>query len=345
VTAHIQSLTTPVFALLTGALTGVSLISPVAVRPAAAGHFCDIHDAPTVLERHVASHGGGLDFVDRAGRHWNLVLSTDDPIIAHQGSGTFHPAPEADVTAALDAVAYPGLSALGIDVFLLPYPRRESLASSAADGAIYLSPGVYPYAREPLHALVVHELGHVVHQRLLPDWDTAGWAKYRELRGLTDETIYHSRAAHRNRPREIFAEDFRALFGGAAANYSGSIENTDLRHPSEVPGLAEFFLGLIQSASAPAPVAVAAPVASPNPFVAATTLSLADGAFAADAIIDIVDVAGRLVRRLEAASDGADGKVGWNATDASGRRVPAGVYFAIVPGGPTRLVTRLVVAR
>jgi hypothetical protein len=344
VRAHILNPTPPVFALLVGASLGVLLQSPAAVRPAAAGHFCDIHDSGAVLESHVAPHGAGLDFIDRSGRHWELVMSTDDPIIAHKGSGSFHPADPSDVASALDAVAYPGLTALGIDVFLLPYPRRESLASSAGDGAIYLSPGVYPYAMEPLHALVVHELGHVVHQRLLPDWDTAGWAMYRELRGLTNASTYNSQAAHRNRPREIFAEDFRALFGGAAANYSGSIENTDLPHPSDVPGLEEFFLGLIQSAGAAASPPSAAPIASPNPFVAATTLSLAGVPVVDGAVVDIVDVSGRLVCRLDVPA-GGDSKVGWNATDASGRRVPAGVYFAVVPAAGGRLVTRLVVAR
>ena len=47
-----------------------------------------------------------------------------------------------------------------------------------------------------------------------------------------------------NRPHEIFAEDFRALFGGPTANYSGTIENPGLVHPGAVPGLAAFFLNL-----------------------------------------------------------------------------------------------------
>lgn len=342
---HIQWSTSPVFALLVGACSVVAFSSPVAVRPAAAGPSFQVHDASTVLETRVSGTGDQLSFVDRSGRHWNLVTSIEDPIIAHKGSGEFHAASTGQVMSALEAVSFPGIEQLGLEVFLLPYPRRECLPSSAHDGAIYLSPGVYPYASDPLHSLVVHELGHVVHQVLLPDWDTAGWARYRELRGLTNTAVYNNQAAHRNRPREIFAEDFRALFGGAAANYSGSIENGDIPHPTLVPGLAEFFLGLIQTASVEAALPAAAPVASPNPFVDATTLSFAGVALLPGTDVEIIDVAGRLVRHLDPAEGFGDGKVGWNGRDEQGRRVSAGVYFAVVRSVGGRLVTRLVVAR
>jgi hypothetical protein len=250
------------------------------------------------------------------------------------------------VEGALAGLAWPGLDHFDADVFLLPYPRRDLLPSSAGGGAIYVSPGVHPWSEGPLHALVVHEMGHLVHERFLPDSDLAGWKRYRELRGITDEAIYRANAAHRNRPHEIFAEDFRALFGGASANYSQSIENTDLIPPHQVPGLYEFMASLAGRAgvtvSAPAAPVLAA---APNPFRSATVLSIGQPVDAASAFdVDIVDVNGRLVRDLGSFEPGTD-KVGWNGRDAAGRPAAAGIYYALVTTGTARGVTRLVLAR
>src|SRR6185369_3380836 len=77
----------------------------------------------------------------------------------------------------------------------------------------------------------------------MPDDAADLWSRYRALRGIEDER-YCAGAAHADRPHEIFAEDFRALFGDALSNYSGTIENQALRDPSAVTGLAAFIASL-----------------------------------------------------------------------------------------------------
>ena len=312
----------------------------ISFLPAVSGAapLCRIYDADEVLKSHVRSDGGGLAFVDPTGRPWMLVASPDDPAILNRGSGQFHPAPLAEVERALDSITWSGTGLLSAEVFLLPYPRRELLPSSADDGSIYLSPGVYPYTVESSHALVAHEYGHLVHQRLLPDDDVAGWNRYRELRGLTDESVYNERAEHRNRPHEIFAEDFRALFGGSLANYSGSIENAGLSLPNLVPGLRQFFVDLADRGAAPtAPAALAA---APNPFVASTRLTLP--ALGVSARLEIVDASGRRVRRLDAA-DSSD--LAWDGRDDAGQPLPAGIYFARLTGAAATRSLKLVKVR
>lgn len=314
--------------------------------PATASHRCRIHAAPDVMVSWVTGSGANLEFTDMVGKEWALVTSTSDPVIGYAGSGSFHPASPDIVAGALADVSWPGMSHFVADLFLLPYPRRELLSSSADAGAIYLSPGVHPFSEGPLHSLTVHELGHLIHQEFLPDSDIQGWLQYRQLRGLTDTSKYYPSAIHKNRPHEIFAEDFRALFGGAKANYSDSIENSELTYPTLVPGLREFMAGLAGSAgvaqSAPPAISLAA---APNPFRESTTLNLGspidgDGL----AVIDILDAAGRLVCHLRPLAEGTD-KVGWNGRDAAGRPAASGVYYAHVVRGNASASTRLVLLR
>jgi hypothetical protein len=326
-------------------LSAASAAEPMA-PVAEASHGCRIHAADDVMATRVHASDDGLDFTDLRGQAWNLVTSTSDPAIAYPGSGSFHAATAAMVADAVDALAWPGMTSFNVDVFLLPYPRRQLLPSSAGGGAVYVSPGVHPWSEGPLHALVVHELGHLVHERYLPDSNVDGWKRYRELRGITDDSVYRAGAAHRNRPHEIFAEDFRALFGGALANYSHSIENTDLVPPHQVPGLYEFMAALAGQAGV-TPPAAAVPVlaAAPNPFRESTLLSIGGPVDAAAGFaVDICDVSGRLVRRLGAFEPGTD-KVGWNGRDDAGRPMAAGVYYAVVTTGAARATTRLVLAR
>jgi hypothetical protein len=174
------------------------------------------------------------------GRH-ELVESTDDPVVANPGDGSFHPFEEGQVRAALEEVRYP-LGALDVHVYLLPFPRRYGLDSAAAPGLILLSPGVRPLSPERQHAEFVHELGHVVHHAVMPGDDGRKWREFLRRRGVDPgASASYGRADH---PHEIFAEDFRALFGGANANYSGTIQNPSLVHPRDVPGLADFLVGL-----------------------------------------------------------------------------------------------------
>lgn len=252
----------------------------------AAGAAIAIHDAAETLREHCHTDAEGRLWLEAGGFRFELIASIDDPAIPNRGDGRFHPFDPAEVRAALDAVRFP-LEGIDAHVYLLPAPRRRGFESAAAPGLILLAPGVREVAREHQHAEVVHELGHVVHHARLPDHDVAGWARYRGLRGITGGA-YVAGAAHADRPHEIFAEDFRYLFGGALANHSGSIENAALALPDQVAGLADFFAGL---AGATPPVLAA----TPNPSRGAVEFH---GPARVRAPLDVFDAAGRRVATL-----------------------------------------------
>jgi hypothetical protein len=250
------------------------------------------------------------------GLEFELVTSVDDPVIANRGDGAFHPYDAAEVRRAFDDVNYP-LGGIGADVLLLPFPRRAGLESAAAPGLILLSPGTRPIPAEHQHAEAVHELGHVVQYARLPDHDVTGWERYRALRGIEDCDVYSSVSVHADRPHEIFAEDFRALFGGALANYTGTIENPELSPPSSVPGLESFLREL--AAAVPA----SALAAWPNPSRGHVSFAR----WQESGPVDVFDVSGRRLATL-APEGGADGvRWIWNGRDGQGRAV-VGVVFA-----------------
>ncbi len=69
---------------------------------------------------------------------------------------------------------------------------------------------------------------------------------------------------------------------------------------------------------------------APNPFVGGTTVAFRAGLDGGDDEVSIAihDVAGRLVRTLDAPSaNGAAGQVWWDGADALGRSVPGGIYW------------------
>src|SRR5262249_44059100 len=152
-------------------------------------------------------------------------------------------------------------------------------------------------------------LGHVVQYRWMPDSDER-WSDYRNRRGIEDATTYSAASVHADRPHEIFAEDFRALFGGALATYSGSIENARLQPPAAVAGLDGFFRALVSNA----PIASRLVVA--NPAHGAVTFALAQGVTAP---IDLFDVGGRRIATLAATASGAQTVWRWSGVDAGGR--------------------------
>src|SRR5438094_768111 len=61
----------------------------------------------------------------------------------------------------------------------------------------------------------------------MPDGDRR-WSEYRRLHEIGDASRYSHISEHADRTQESFDEDFRALFGGATACYSGTVENTSL---------------------------------------------------------------------------------------------------------------------
>jgi hypothetical protein len=215
-------------------------------------------------------------------------------------------------------VNYP-LDGLSAEIFILPYPRRAGLTSVAGPGLILLSPGVYPLPSEQQHSEFIHELGHVVQYARLPDQDAALWNRYRTLRGITDVSVYSDNAVHADRPHEIFAEDFRALFGGPLAHSTGNIENAALTPPAQIEGLADFMLNL---SGALLTVTLGA---HPNPSRGPVLFSRKGSATVA---LDLFDVAGRRLATVapEPIANGVRWK--WDGRDESGRLAGPGVVFA-----------------
>ena len=138
------------------------------------------------------TQGDGIYFrlfvVGPDGSRWELVTDIADPVIRNQGAGEFFPVDPAHVQAALDALTYP-LEGIQVEIFILPFPRRALLPSSAENHVIYLSPGVVPVANSKVHSLLAHEMGHVVHRAYLPDHDEDAWEAYRILRGIENTSI------------------------------------------------------------------------------------------------------------------------------------------------------------
>jgi hypothetical protein len=329
-------------------LLAVVFVVPVPAARAAAGSAPTsssivIHDAQETLRDWCRPDSqGALWLVLPGGITFELVTSTDDPAISNHGDGAFHAFDAGEVSAALAAVSYP-LDGVTAEIFILPYPRRAGLTSGAGPGLILLSPGVYPLPREQQHSEFIHELGHVVQYVRLPDQDATSWSRYRTLRGITDVSVYSDSAAHADRPHEIFAEDFRALFGGALAHSTGNVENASLTPPTQIAGLADFMLQLsgpsASGSSLSGPSLTVTLGARPNPARGPVLFSRKGSAMVA---LDLFDLAGRRLARVapEAVSDGV--RWNWDGLDESGHRVGPGVVFARARDGSAgALVTLL----
>lgn len=291
-----------------------------------------IHPADETLREYCSWRDGKLWFTLPGGASWELVTSTDDPAVSNPGDGAFHPFDEEQVRLALAGVRYP-LQRVNAEVFILPYPRRAGLESAAGPGLILLSPGVRPLAPEHQHAEFTHELGHVVQYVVMPDSDTESWARYRELRGIADDDVYSGASMHADRPHEIWAEDFRVLFGPQLANTAGTIENAGIAYPTAVAGLTAFMESLAGAAPLPAGLAVLGGGAR-----GAVRFARASGGAAT---LDLFDVTGRRLASVSPAADGAGARWLWDGRDASGREVRAVVVFARARdgrGGTTRIV-------
>jgi hypothetical protein len=315
-----------------------ALLAAPAAPAAAAGAFATanprgivIHDAVEVLQRFCQWEDGRLFLQLPGGARHELVHDINDPVIANPGDGAFHPYEPAVVRQALAEVRFP-LAGIGAEVFLLPYPRRAALESAAGPGLILLAPGVRPLSATHQHAEFVHELGHVVQYALMPDRDAERWDAYAALRGLDLAGQHTAESIHCDRPHEVFAEDFRALFGGALANDTRTIENPELSYPTEVPGLAGFFLGLVP---------VAAPTATARlsgPQVARGAIVFSRGGTDA-AALEVFDITGRVLVTLAPTVQAGSVSWTWDGRDADGTR-RTGVFFARARdtrGGATRV--------
>ena len=281
------------------------------------------------------------------GLYLTLITDINDPLVTNKGDGRFHPFDTDLVIECLDRIAYPGLD-VDVDVFILPYPRVDMISSSASGRMIFLSPQVLEVTEEGCAYIVAHELGHVFQYRHLPDPYDGRWDDFRRIRGIEDEIKFSSTARHAYRPREIFAEDFRVLFGGPAAFFGGRVENTELASPVAVAGLEEFFLGL------PAAQAILPVIVSfdnyPNPFNPQTELRVRLGddflARGEPVTVRVYDVTGALVRDLFAGRpSGPELRVTWDGRDEKGRQVASSTYFGAVEAGSARMTTKLLMIK
>jgi hypothetical protein len=187
-----------------------------------------------------------------------------------------------------------------------------------------------------------------LNRAFLPDSDRDGWAEYCALRGIDDAARFNASAVHRDRPHEIFAEDFRVLFGTPDGMQASPIENQDLVPPDQVLGLREFFLNRIGESTTAAP-ALAAARAYPNPLAAGDLLRFAlpaaDPMGKAD--VAIYDLMGHQVRALGTLrpSGGGTFETRWDGKDDAGRTLPRGVYFCNVQSGTTSARVSLQIVR
>lgn len=269
---------------------------------------------------------------------YRLVEDITDDVILNKGDGSFHPMEIDHILHALEAIDLSGLPIdHAVEVYILPYPRYYPLTSSASGRRIFLSPGVLEVDQSAAAFTVTHEFGHTYQNHFMPDEDTESWYRYLDLRGIYQDPDYTSSAEHMFRPREVFAEDFRYLFGGDDATHTGTIENPELVLPTLVPGLETFIVALsgavegetVATFSALSPITVSN---HPNPFNPVTVVTLVLGEAAADmekrVDIRVYGVDGRLVRRLYSGLVSGDRlSIAWNGTDDRGVPVASGIYF------------------
>ena len=233
------------------------------------------------------------------------------------------------VAAALEGMS--GFSTdVAVDVFVLPLPPRGVASSFARRGAIFLAPAYGKVADQTVAYITVHEMGHVLTWAFI-DGQPRRWQAYLALRGL-DNAAYGPDQVHANQPREILAEDLRALFGGRLATLSASIENHDLPMPDRIDGLRELLAGYLAGRD-PLP-GLAASSAWPNPCNPLTTIemTLPDGLTGGDgAVLRIHDLRGQLVRTLRGGR-ATDNRVAiqWRGDDESGGAAASGRYLYVM---------------
>ncbi|MGQ9603062.1 MAG: T9SS type A sorting domain-containing protein [bacterium] len=229
---------------------------------------------------------------------------------------------------AIQQIRFP-LDRVVADVLILPLMRIEIQRSSAEGSVIFLSPGVKPYSDEHIHYTIAHEIGHVVQHLLMPEEAGHLWAEYLALRGIQDESSIPSKTL-----REMFAEDFRLLFGGDLARFNGSSAIKEFQSPEAVPGLKEFILKLADQGS-PKPIRV-----TPNPFRDFVFFDL-DRSDLRKASLKIFDAQGRLINEIHWDSM-FEKRLSWDGNSTAGKEVPPGVYFVVLKTFNEAFVSKIV---
>jgi hypothetical protein len=296
------------------------------------------------LAARLTTYAGSAAILLPDGRYLPVITDINDPAIYNKGDGSFHPFSSAMLERVLAAVEHPRM-ALEVRVYLLPYPRRNVLVSSTSGNELFLSPHVLDIDPSVGAYIIAHELGHAFHNRFMPEGSSA-WTDYRRLRGIQDTSKYYDTASHAYRPREIFAEDFRVLFGGAEAAFDGRIENTEIASPDVIPGLDSFMIGLATARGREARIAA---TSYPNPFNPETEIRIGIPVDLAErgerVTVRVYDVTGALVRTLHEGRASDELTVGWDGRDATGNRVASATYYAAIEVGQERQTLKLVLLK
>lgn len=189
---------------------------------------------------------GPGEFVDVYGYRWALVASESSELPAYPLCLEWVREAALAAQTLLEGQLRVGGS-VRCALYVLPRPR-EALPVSSSDGlGVYLSPGRRPLSRAEVHAIVFHEIGHLLQRQLLPSCNREGWARYRKVRGIADVARFSPWACHASRPAEIFAEDFRLLYGTDLARSCTSLEQSGAPSMIDRPELRSFFRGLLVS--------------------------------------------------------------------------------------------------
>mgnify|MGYP005853834333 CR=1 FL=1 len=125
-------------------------------------------------------------------------------------------------------------------VYILPYMLKNYAGVQALTfktNTTVVFANTWLLTDKATHKLAAHELGHQVDFQLMTP---ERWAKYRKIRGIENYKYDNASKEHKDRPQEIFAEDFRILFGGSLAAEKPH-ENSELKDPREIPDLKAFF--------------------------------------------------------------------------------------------------------
>ncbi len=295
---------------------------------------------------------GNLMFYPEGGGCYYLIEDISSPLIVNKGDGEFFPMSEEVILDALREIDVDGRTVdMHIDIYILPLPRLYYMKSTSIGCRIFLSPGVWEVSGSTVASVVTHEFGHCFQKAYLPYSDEEGWAIYLGMRGILDDPVYTECAIHMNRPSEIFAEDFRILFGGAPAVYPGSIENPNLVQPTEVEGLEIFMASL--AGDAEVPVSSGAEVITsvgnyPNPFNPVTTIraDFNGPAIGRDVSVRIYAADGSLVRDLWSGTISQQTfEKTWDGMNDLGVRTSSGIYFYRVTAGVDSRTGKMLLVR
>ena len=292
------------------------------------------------VARHFLQQRGSSSYLVFEDHEWELATDPEAPYISQLGDGSFHPMDAGLVRDAVDALP---TFARGIQgtIVILPYPRKSVLKSSCHGDVVFLSPGILEVQPEHVHSTVVHEIGHLMQHARVPE-NSVLWDEYVKRRGLASSRFSQT-AEHSYRPREIFAEDFRVLFGSGLATASGSHENPELPLASSVPGLRSWFADVL---GRPAPaLADEEPWSAPNPYLGGS--GVVRVVFQAgrsplsglDAVV--VDVTGRRIRDLTGRHVGEEAVFRWDGRDERGRIASSGIYLVRWRQNPGGTVARV----